>query len=125
MRRLAAEYPEFPVHVVGGNLISRPMTLAEDVERQPGLVDFWHLVDTFATRIAGFDKNILASCKKLINTRSVHPSRGELLASKHQLCEVDYTWPKPEGAFEKVMAAGLCQKGEFVLALPYAITTLC
>lgn len=81
-------------------------------------------VDAFATRIAGFDKNILAACKKTINARSDLPTLGELLASNHQLYEVDYAWPKPEGAFEKVMAAGLGQKGQFELDLPYAITTL-
>lgn len=54
MRRLAAEHPEFPVHVVGGNLISRPMTLADDVERQPGIVDFWHEVEkTTGRSLAG------------------------------------------------------------------------
>lgn len=45
MRRLAAEHPEFPVHVVGGNLISRPLTLEEDVKRQPDIVEFWHEVE--------------------------------------------------------------------------------
>ena len=75
-------------------------------------------MDAFATRIAGFDKNILAACKKTINARSDLPTLGELLASNHQLYEVDYTWPKPEGAFEKVMAAGLGQKGQFELDLP-------
>ena len=45
MKRLAAEYPEIPVRVVGGNLISRPMTLAEDMAANPGLVDFWRSVE--------------------------------------------------------------------------------
>lgn len=54
MRRLAAEHPEFPVRVVGGNLISSPMTLAEDVERQPDIVDFWHEVEkTTGRSLAG------------------------------------------------------------------------
>lgn len=54
MRRLADEHPEFSVHVVGGNLISRPMTLAEDVEQQPGIVDFWHEVEkTTGRSLAG------------------------------------------------------------------------
>lgn len=30
MKKLAGENPDIPVRVLGGNLISRPMTLAED-----------------------------------------------------------------------------------------------
>ena len=45
MKRLAAENPEIPVRVVGGNLISRPMTLAEDMAANPDLVDFWRSVE--------------------------------------------------------------------------------
>lgn len=81
-------------------------------------------VDNFATRIAGFDKKILEACKKTINERSDLPSPGDLLASNHQLYEVDYNWPKPEGAFEKVMAAGLGQKCDFDLNLPYSFPKL-
>lgn len=78
-------------------------------------------VEAFATRIASFDKNILAACKKTVNARADVPPLGELLASNHQLYEVDYTWPKPAGALEKIMAAGLGKKGEFELNLPYFI----
>lgn len=81
-------------------------------------------VEAFATRIAAFDKNIVAACKRTINARSDIPTLGELLASTHQLYEVDYAWPKPEGASEKIMAAGLGQKGEFELNLPYSINQL-
>lgn len=45
MKRLAGENPEFPVTVVGGNLISQPMTLAEDMAANPGLVEFWRSVE--------------------------------------------------------------------------------
>lgn len=45
MKRIAQENPEIPVRVVGGNLISRPITLAEDVASNPGLVDFWREVE--------------------------------------------------------------------------------
>ena len=81
-------------------------------------------VDAFATRIAGFDRKVLAACKKTVNERAGLPSLGELLASNHQLYEVDYNWPQPEGAFEQVMAAGLGQKGDLELNLPYAINAL-
>ncbi len=45
MQQLAAEHPEIPVKVVGGNLISQPMTLAEDMAANPDLVDFWRDVE--------------------------------------------------------------------------------
>lgn len=45
MKRLATQYPDIPVRVVGGNLISRPMTLAEDMAANPDLVDFWRSVE--------------------------------------------------------------------------------
>lgn len=63
------------------------------------------LVENFAMRLAGLDNKILAACKKTINERSNLPSLGDLPASNHQLYEVDYNWTKPEGAFEKAMAA--------------------
>ncbi len=45
MRRLAAMHPELPVKVIGGNLISQPVKLAEDAASQPGLTDFWRQVE--------------------------------------------------------------------------------
>lgn len=45
MQRLAAEHPDIPVHVLGGNLISDTITLAEDVANSPGLTDFWREVE--------------------------------------------------------------------------------
>lgn len=45
MARMAREHPAFPVHVIGGNLISKPLTLKEDARQSPNLVDFWHEVE--------------------------------------------------------------------------------
>lgn len=45
MKRISQENPQIPVSVVGGNLISRPMTLAEDLAANPDLVDFWKSVE--------------------------------------------------------------------------------
>lgn len=45
MQRIAARHPEFPVHVLGGNLMTTPVTLAEDAANSPGLTDFWHEVE--------------------------------------------------------------------------------
>lgn len=50
IERLAKEFPEFSVQVVGGNLISRPMTLVEDLERSPDLIDFWRDVERASGR---------------------------------------------------------------------------
>lgn len=50
MKKLSQAYPQFPVKVIGGNLISRPMTLAEDAATQPDLVDFWHEVEKASGR---------------------------------------------------------------------------
>lgn len=45
MKRVSDEHPDWPVQVVGGNLISQPMTLAQDYASNPGLVQFWHEVE--------------------------------------------------------------------------------
>lgn len=50
MKRIAAENPRLPVKVYGGNLVSRPITLQEDVQNSPGLVDFWHQVEQVSGR---------------------------------------------------------------------------
>lgn len=45
MQRLSAEHPDIPVHALGGNLISKTITLAEDAAQSPGLTDFWREVE--------------------------------------------------------------------------------
>ena len=50
MKKLAAENSDMQVRVIGGNLISRPITLAEDAAQSPGLVDFWHEVERASGR---------------------------------------------------------------------------
>lgn len=46
MKRIVAENPEIPVLVLGGNLISQPTTLADDVAASDNLVGFWEDVQT-------------------------------------------------------------------------------
>ncbi|MDE6734981.1 MAG: DsbA family protein [Desulfovibrio sp.] len=54
MQRLAAEHPDIPVHVLGGNLISEAITLKEDAANSPGLTDFWREVEhTSGRSLAG------------------------------------------------------------------------
>lgn len=76
MKRLAAEHPDWGVQVVGGNLISRPMTLAEDYAANPGLVDFWREVE----RVTGRD--LSGAIQAALSGRSVRlysPGADEIL----------------------------------------------
>lgn len=81
-------------------------------------------VDAFARRIASFNKDILVACKKTVNDRSNLPQLGELLMSNHQLYDVDYLWPHPEGMMDKFIKAGFGQKNSFELDLPNNISKL-
>lgn len=82
MQKVAAEHPAFPVHVLGGNLISQPMTLAEDVARQPGLVDFWREVEQATGRsLAG----AIRAAENGEQMRLYSPGADELLAVLRQL----------------------------------------
>ena len=77
MRRLAAEHPEFPVRVIGGNLISRPMTLEEIIEQQPDIVEFWHGVEkTTGRSLAGAIRTV----EQKEPIRLYSPGADELLA---------------------------------------------
>lgn len=81
-------------------------------------------VDSLARRLASFNKDILGACKKTINERSNLPALGELLASNHQLFDVDYKRAHPEGMMERFIAAGFGQRGDFELDLPNRIQEL-
>lgn len=81
-------------------------------------------VDDYSKRIASFDKNILVACKKTINERSNLPPLGDLLISNHQLYDVDYLWPHPQGMLDEFIKAGFGQKNSFELDLPNNIGTL-
>lgn len=77
MQRLAGEHPEFSVRVIGGNLISRPLTLEEDVRRQPGIVEFWRDVE----RVTG--RSLAGAIRAVENNepmRLYSPGADELLA---------------------------------------------
>lgn len=50
MQRIARENPKFPVKAYGGNLISHPITLQEDAQSSPGLVNFWRQVERTSGR---------------------------------------------------------------------------
>lgn len=50
IKKIATEHAEIPVNVIGGNLISQPMTLAEDMAANPDLIEFWHNVEKTVNR---------------------------------------------------------------------------
>ncbi|MBD5626249.1 MAG: hypothetical protein HDQ90_01900 [Desulfovibrio sp.] len=77
MKKLAGENPDIPVRVLGGNLISRPMTLAEDAAQSPGLVDFWHEVEHASGRsLAG----AISAVETGREVRLFSPGADEILA---------------------------------------------
>ena len=77
MKRLADENPGLPVSVVGGDLISQPITLAQDFDANPGLVDFWRQVErTVGRSLAGAINAALA--RKPV--RLFSPGADEILA---------------------------------------------
>ena len=129
MKRLSETYPDFPVQVIGGNLISRPITLEEDAAASPGLTDFWHEVEkTTGRSLAGAinavesHKNvrmfspaadeILMALKKfvpghelsqLIQLEDMFYGQGKDLFTEESLKEVADTWNINISAFENVL----------------------
>ena len=77
MKELAAENSDMRVRVVGGDLISRPITLAEDAAQSPGLVDFWHEVEKTSGRSLAGAINAVETGR---NVRLYSPGADEILA---------------------------------------------
>jgi enoyl-CoA hydratase/carnithine racemase len=69
-------------------------------------VDFESFVDTFARRVAGWDKDSLVEAKKLINRRCGLPSKEDLLESYQVIGKL---WTKPEtgNRLNNLVKAGL------------------
>lgn len=76
MRRVAASYPDFPVRVIGGNLISRPMTLREIVAGNPGQIDFWREVESVSGRSL---EGAIRAAESGSNARLFSPGADEIL----------------------------------------------
>lgn len=126
MKRISKENPGIPVNVVGGNLISRPMTLAQDMAANPGLIDFWRSVEkTVGRPLTGAIKAALAgkeirmyspgADELLVTLRSFAPGheldqllyledlfylKGEDMFSQGCLDEMAAHWKIPAGKFE-------------------------
>lgn len=82
MQRLAAENPDLPVKVIGGNLISQPITLAEDAASQPGLTDFWRQVEHITGRNLG---GAIKAVESGANVRLYSPGADEILVALDEL----------------------------------------
>ncbi|MCJ2369807.1 hypothetical protein [Pseudomonas sp. RGM 3321] len=64
--------------------------------------------------MSGFEKRALETGKKMVNGRAGIPSKGDLWTSNHILQGVDL-WPEAQGAFTKMLDAGLGKVGDFEL----------
>ncbi len=75
-KRITDENPDFPVHVIGGSLISRPMSLLDDVAAQPGLADFWREVERTTGRSL---KGAIDAAETGRDVRMYSPGADEIL----------------------------------------------
>ena len=132
MKRIATEHPDIPVQVIGGNLISRPITLAEDFAGNPGLVAFWQEVERTTGRslqgaieaaLSGKEvqmfspgaDEILSVLKclapgheldQLLELEDLFYGKGANLFSEQTLTEIARHWNIPIAKFEKALDQG-------------------
>jgi len=80
-------------------------------------------VDGLAGRLAGFDKDALASVKRLVNKRVAPPSAGDLLQSFREILDAI---PRPEAQrrFGLLISQGWAQDTQTDLDLPAVMGTL-
>ena len=129
MKQLAEEHPDIPVNVVGGNLISRPMTLADDMAANPGLVEFWKNVEKTVNRpltgaieaaltgrevrmySPGADEILVAlrefapghELAQLLYLEDLFYLKGEDMFSQESLARTAAHWNIPQGRFENAL----------------------
>jgi enoyl-CoA hydratase/carnithine racemase len=77
-------------------------------------------VDTFARRVAGFDKKPLELAKKLVNARAGVPSEADRWASNHAFIGTT-SWPATQDRIAKLMAEGLQEEGDLELRLGHHV----
>lgn len=129
VKRLVEENPQIPLTIVGGNLVSRPMTLAEDYAADPGLVDFWREVERVTARpltgaieaalsgrevrmySPGADEILVAlhefapgaELEQLLYLEDLFYLKGEDMFSEASLAKTAAHWQIPVGKFERAL----------------------
>lgn len=82
MKRIAGEHPEFPIKVIGGNLMSRPIDLQTYAANEPGLDEFWKQVQETTGRNLG---GALAALEQGRNIRMYSPGADLVLMAMRKL----------------------------------------
>ena len=108
MQRLAAEHPELPVRVLGGDLMDEPTTLAEMKVHSPNIRDFFiRLAKTTGRPVDGF----LATLDAERPLRMYSPDMAVLLAALkrlapgHELAQIETLQQILYGAGRDVFSA--------------------
>lgn len=73
-------------------------------------------VDSFARRVARFDKRAIELAKKLVNSRAGIPSEADRWSSNHSFMETS-EWPATQRISEMILERGYCKEGDFELNL--------
>lgn len=120
MRRIAQENPQLPVRVYGGNLVSRPITLAEDARNSPDLLEFWEQVEHVSGRSLAGAINAVRSGKDVL---LYSPGADEILtilneaAPGHQLEQIieleDLFYGEGANLFSEETLARIAKKWNF------------
>ena len=80
-------------------------------------------VENFARRVAGFDRQALATAKRLVNERTAPPTEGELLQSFATIVELVHT-PAAQTRMAAMSAKGWGEATEVELNHPYYVGLL-
>ncbi|BBJ43494.1 enoyl-CoA hydratase [Streptomyces antimycoticus] len=75
-----------------------------------------NFVDSFARRVARFDKGALELAKKLVNSRAGIPSEADRWSSNHSFLETS-EWPSTQRTSQMILERGYCKAGDFELNL--------
>lgn len=76
IRRISKEHPEFPIKVIGGDLMSTPTDLQAYAARDPGLRDFWLKVQKTTGRNLG---GAIDALERGLKIRMDSPRADEIL----------------------------------------------
>lgn len=79
-------------------------------------------VDSFARRIASFDKEVLTEAKRLVNRASRLPDDAQLIAAEAAFFRL-LSRPETQARISKLMAQGFQQHGDFELKLGHNLGT--